>query len=235
MKHLPTSKLICFLLISLCLSAHAQQQAQQKEKARVLSGVAVSADLVGFAMKACNAKYANMEVGARINILDKYFPAAELGIGDCKRESAETGNTFSATAPYMRFGLDYNFNKKHNGNRLFGIFRYGFCSYKYDIGNPSFEDKPYGTAIALDMSGQKATAHWLEFGIGLETKLWSFIRLGWSIRYKFRAALSHPEEGKPYYIPGFGKNDSNGWGGTVNLVFDVGKTKRKQKTEKQDQ
>ena len=176
-------------------------------------------------MKACNAKYANMEVGARINILDKYFPAAELGIGDCKRESAETGNTFSATAPYMRFGLDYNFNKKHNGNRLFGIFRYGFCSYKYDIGNPSFEDKPYGTAIALDMSGQKATAHWLEFGIGLETKLWSFIRLGWSIRYKFRAALSHPEEGKPYYIPGFGKNDSNGWGGTVNLVFDVGKTK----------
>ena len=205
MKILPTFSFICLLTISPCFPAHAQEETKQKEKAPLLSGVAVSADLVGFAMKACNAKYANMEVGARINILDKYFPAAELGIGDCKREGAETGNIFSTTSPYMRFGLDYN------------------------------DDPTYHQTISLDLSGQKATAHWLEFGIGVETKLWSFIRLGWSIRYKFRAALSHPEEGKPYYIPGFGKNDSNGWGGTVNLVFDVGKTKRKQKTEKQDQ
>ena len=229
MKHLPTSRLICFLLISLCLSAHAQQQAQQKEKARVLSGVAVSADLVGFAMKACNAKYANMEVGARINILDKYFPAAELGIGDCKRESAETGNTFSATAPYMRFGLDYNFNKKHNGNRLFGLFRYGFSNFKYDVANKAFADPIFGTTVPLEMNGEKATGHWLEFGVGVETKLWKFIRLGWSMRYKFRISMKSPDGGDPYFIPGYGKNDTNGWGGTVNLVFDVGQNLMKKK------
>ena len=231
MKRPPTCKYICFLLlISLGgLSLHAQEQPDGKQKAPLLSGVAVSADLVGFAMKAFDAKYANMEVGARVGILDKYFPVAELGIGDCRREGAETGNTFSATAPYMRFGIDYNFNKKHNGNRLFGIFRYGLSSFKYDIGNDALTDPTYGTTVRLDLSGQKATAHWLEFGVGVETKLWSIVRLGWSIRYKFRAALSHPDEGEPYYIPGFGKNDSNAWGGTVNLVFDVGKTARKAK------
>lgn len=219
------------LLISLALlPLQAQDKTEaKKEKAPLLSGVAVSADLVGFAMKAFGAKYANMEVGARINILDKFFPTAELGIGDCHREGAETGNTFSSTAPYMRFGLDYNFNKKHVGNRLFGIFRYGFSSYKYDIGNDMFTDPTYNVTAPLDMGGLTATAHWLEFGVGIETKIWSFVRLGWSIRYKTQLSLSYHEDIVPYFIPGFGKNDGSGWGGTMNLIFDVGKTVKKAK------
>lgn len=236
MKRPRTFRYICgLLLISLvCLPLQAQEQPKQKkEKAPLLSGIAVSADIVGFAMKAVGAKFANMEVGARINFRDKYFPVAELGIGDCHREGAESGNTFSTTSPYMRFGIDYNFNKKHNGNRLFAIFRYGFSSYKYDIGNETFTDPVYGTTIALDLSGEKATAQWLEFGAGVETKLWKFIRLGWSMRYKFRISMSCPEHSHPYIIPGFGKNDDRGWGGTVNLVFDVGQNllKKKQKKE----
>ena len=134
----------------------------------------------------------------------------------------------------MRFGLDYNFNKKHNGNRLFGIFRYGFSSFKYDIGNETFSDPVYGTTGPLNLGSEKATAQWLEFGVGVETKLWSFVRLGWSMRYKFRLAISNPEEGAPYFIPGFGKNDSNCFGGTVNLVFDVGKNIMKNKQKKEN-
>ena len=219
-----TCRLICFLtLINLaCLSLQAQEP-QQKEKAPLLSGVAVSADVVGFAMKAVGAKFANMEVGARLNLLDKYFPVAELGIGDCHREGAETGNTFSTTSPYMRFGLDYNFNKKHNGNRLFGIVRYGFSSFKYDVGNESFTDPIYGTTGPLVINGEKATGQWLELGAGVETKLWKFIRIGWSMRYKFRVSLKCPDGGEPYFIPGYGKNDTNAFGGTMNLIFDVGK------------
>lgn len=222
-------KAFTLLLASLvCLYVGAQEP-QKKEKAPLLNGVAVSADVVGFAMKAVGAKFANMEIGARLNLYDKFFPVAELGIGDCHREGAETGNTFDATSPYMRFGMDYNFNKKHNGNRLFGLFRYGFSSFKYDIGNPTFTDPTYGTTSALELNGEKATGHWLEFGVGVETKLWRFVRLGWSIRYKFRLSLKHPDGGEPYFVPGFGKNDKNGWGGTVNLVFDISKNMFKKK------
>ncbi|MBP3711243.1 MAG: outer membrane beta-barrel protein [Bacteroidaceae bacterium] len=236
--NLPTiCRYTCFLLlISLaCTSMQAQEpQQKKKEKAPLLSGVTVSADIVGFAMKAVGAKFANMEVGARINFRDKYFPAAELGIGDCHKDGAETGNSFSTTSPYMRFGMDYNFNKKHNGNRLFGLFRYGFSSFKYDISNDTFTDPTYGTSVPLRLDGEKATAQWLEFGAGVETKLWRFIRLGWSIRYKFRVSIKTPDEGKPYFIPGFGKNDSNGWGGTMNLVFDIGKGSFKSSKEKKN-
>ena len=194
----------------------------------------MSADLVGFAMKAVGAKFANMEVGARLNLFDKYFPVAELGIGDSHGEGAETGNTFSTTSPYMRFGIDYNFNKKHNGNRIFGLVRYGFSSFKYDIGNEAFVDPYYGTTVPLNINSEKATGHWLEFGVAVETKLWSFIRLGWSLRYKFRLALSHPDGGEPYFIPGFGKNDSNCFGGTVNVIFDVGQNIIKKKKKQED-
>lgn len=226
--------LLLLLIGMTCLGVVAQEQPKKKEKAPLLSGVAVSADIVGFAMKAVGAKFANMEVGARINLLDKFFPVAELGIGDCHREGAESHNVFSATAPYMRFGMDYNFNKKHNGNRLFGLFRYGLSSFKYDVQNDSFTDPVYGTTQSLTLNGQKATAQWLELGVGVETKLWSFVRLGWSIRYKSRLSLSCPEEGEPYFIPGFGKNDGNGWGGTVNVVFDVGKNLMKSKSKNQE-
>ncbi|MBR6031725.1 MAG: hypothetical protein IKP36_07175 [Bacteroidaceae bacterium] len=238
MKRPRTCRFTCILLlISLaCLSLQAKGKPKQKdkEKAPLLSGIAVSADLVGFAMKAMGAKFANMEVSARLNLYDKFFPAADLGIGDCHREGAESGNTFSTTAPYMRFGIDYNFNKKHNGNRLFGLFRYGFSSFKYDIGNPSISDPVYGTTIPLVIDGEKATAQWLEFGAAVETKLWSFVRLGWSIRYKARLSLSHPDGGEPYFVPGYGKNDGNGWGGTVTVVFDVGQNIMKAKNKKKE-
>ena len=226
-----TWRYICSLiLISLtCINLQAQEQKKKEDKAPLFSGIAVSADIVGFVMKAVDAKFANMEVGARVNLYDKFFPVAELGIGDCHREGAETGNTFSTTSPYMRFGMDYNFNKKHNGNRLFGLFRYGFSNFKYDVANKAFADPIFGTTVPLEMNDEKATGHWLEFGVGVETKLWKFIRLGWSMRYKFRISMKSPDGGDPYFIPGYGKNDTNGWGGTVNLVFDVGQNLMKKK------
>ena len=94
---------ICILLISLLPAvANAKDKTTGEENliadnAALFGGVAVSADFVGFSMKLLDSKFANMEVSARLNILDKYFPVAELGIGDCHREGAETGNTFDAT------------------------------------------------------------------------------------------------------------------------------------------
>ena len=78
-----TWRYICSLiLISLtCFNLQAQEQKKKEDKAPLFSGIAVSADIVGFVMKAVDAKFANMEVGARVNLYDKFFPVAELGIG----------------------------------------------------------------------------------------------------------------------------------------------------------
>lgn len=204
--------------------------AQKEKKSAFISGAAVSVDMCGLMMKLMNSRFANMEASARLNFKEKYFPVFELGIGDCTREGEENNNVFSTTAPYFRVGMDYNFNKKHNGNRFFGGIRYAFSTFNYDFENPDFMDEAWGVHTPLVLDNVKGKAQWAEIVIGVETKLWSIIRLGYNVRYKMRIKQSGNEWGDPWYIPGFGRNGGSGWGGTVNLTFDVGKTARKNKT-----
>ena len=234
------------LLISLIsLPAAAQSKKKDKDKvnipgresnliadnAPVFGGIAVSADLVGFVMKAMNARFANMEVAGRLNFCEKYFPIVELGIGDCKKTGGDNNNTFSCTAPYYRVGMDYNMNKKMNGNRFFVGLRYAFSTYNYDFDNPDFADPVWKRNTPLVLHSLDGRTQWMEVVIGVETKLWSIVRLGWNLRYKARLKQKVSEYGEPYYVPGFGKNSGSTFGGTVNLTFDIGKTARKNITK----
>ena len=239
MTKLRTCAFICSLLLAGATTtpAYAQKkapptQAPKEEKAPLVGGVAVGADLVGLAMKGMGLKFANMEVCGRFNFREKYFPIVELGIGDCTREGGENSNKFSTTAPYYRVGMDYNFNKKVNGNRFFGGLRYAFSSYKFDFENPDFADPVYGTATPLRYKDLKAKKQWVEACVGVECKLWSIVRMGWSLRYKIRVKNSTPAYGEPWYAPGFGKNGNTTWGGTVNLMFDIGKSARRNSAKK---
>ena len=222
---------VSILLISLATSSlMAREHKEVIPKAPLFCGAAVFGDLSGPVMLAVGSKFSQLEVGARLNFRDHYFPLCELGIGESTREGQEQNNRFHTRAPYFRVGMDYNFNRKHNGNRLMGGIRYGFTSFKYDFQNPDFQDPIWGgSQKGLDLRGQQGRAQWLEFTVGCETKIWSFIRLGWNLRFKARLHQKKSEFGEPYYIPGFGKNGSSTFGGTVNLIFDVGRTSKKNK------
>ncbi|MCR4922209.1 MAG: DUF6048 family protein [Bacteroidaceae bacterium] len=197
------------------------------DEAPFFGGIAVSADLVGFSMKAFSSKFANMEVAGRLNLMEKFFPIVELGVGDCHKSGSENDNKFEVTSPYFRVGMDYNFNKKLNGNRLFGGLRYGYSKYQYDFSAPDFADDVYGTSEPLSLTDLDGRNQWLELVVGVETKLWSVLRLGWNVRYKFRLKQRTSQYGEPWFVPGFGKNGGNTFGGTVNLTIDIGKTARK--------
>ena len=221
-------RFICILLLislaSPIVLGQNKKNNASKEKAPLLSGVGVGVDLCGLAMKGVGARFANMEVCGRVGLKEKFFPIFEIGIGDCTRYGGETTNVFSTRAPYWRIGMDYNVNKKVNGNRFLVGFRYGFSTYKYDFSAPDFKDPVYGTYAPLELEGLKGNNQWLELCVGFETRLWSIIRLGYNIRYKTRTLQSVSEMGEPYFVPGFGKNDNNAFGGTVYVTFDVGKS-----------
>ena len=230
MHRLNIYRFTCTLLISLlCCVATGKERKEIIPKAPLFCGVAVQADLVGPSMKLVGSRFDQMEVGARLNFRDHYFPLCELGIGESDREGQKTNSKFHTRAPYFRVGMDYNFNKKHNGNRLMGGLRYGFSSFKYDFSDPDYTDPIWNSPTGLSLEGQQGRAQWLEVVVGCETKLWSFVRLGWNLRFKGRLHQSPSPYGEPYYIPGFGKNGSTTFGGTVNLIFDVGRTSKKTK------
>ena len=204
-------------------AVEAVEDALAKKKVRFFHGVAVGIDLVGPIMKVAGSDWSQMEVFARVSLLDKFFPVFELGMGEGDHEGRELDNHFKTRAPYFRAGLDYNFNKKHNGNRLFLGLRYGFSSYTYtfDAKTP-LTDPVWHQSRELNIEDLSGTTHWGELVLGLETKLWTIIRLGWDMRFKFQLKQYAAPEGEPWYIPGYGKSaPSIGWGGTFKLIFDI--------------
>lgn len=192
-----------------------------KDDFPLFGGVAVGVDLLGVGMRAFSPN-ADMGIMARVNLKDKFFPILEAGIGTSRMEGADNGNIYRTTAPYFRLGVDYNINKKHNGNRLFAGARVGVSMFNFDFINTQFNDPVWHTSQPLKVEGQRADAEWLDLTIGLETRLWRFIRLGYSLRYRFMIHMGGNQYGDPCYIPGFGKNSAP-FGGTINLVFELDK------------
>ena len=107
MNHRKILRYICILLISLHAAvAHGKEKQEPIPKAPFFCGAAVKADLAGPVMKAIGSRFSQMEVGARLNFRDHYFPLCELGLGESTREGRENNNKFHTSAPYFRVGMD---------------------------------------------------------------------------------------------------------------------------------
>ncbi len=201
----------------------AKAKGKGEKKIHFINGAAIGADFVGFAMKALGSDWRHMEVLGRINILDRYFPIAELGIGEADHEGRDIDNRFKVRAPYFRVGADYNFSKRHNGNRLMAGLRYGFAKYSYDLeAAEPLNDPVWGSSQPFQLHDIDGHCHWAEVVVSLETRLWTIIHIGWDIRLKAKLSQKHSPIGEPWYIPGYGKTGSSTvWGGSFKLLFDI--------------
>lgn len=166
--------------------------------------------------------YGEVEGGLRANILNKYFPTIELGLGICDKTDDQTDNHFKTSAPFFKIGCDYNFaRQKASGNRIFGGARLGYTSFKYDFNAPTMHDPVWtDQTTEIKYSNIKSNALWCEFLFGLETKIWSNFRMGWTARYKRCFNVKASNFGEPWYIPGYGKNNDHLFTGTFNLIYE---------------
>lgn len=248
MRILNISKYICALLLSnVTLVAMAQQptandstpqnfkgvQYANKEAERTLrtlgnrripwlAGISVSADLMGAALTHIG-QYGQYEAALRLNLRNTYFPIAEIGLGRADMMGETTHLRFQTNAPYLRLGMDYNVKgDKRSRNRVFVGARYGFSLFTYDLSGPDQSDIYWKSTTPFEHKGIASSAHWGELVFGLQTQLWKFVHLGWSVRYRARLYEDTAPIGRAAYIPGFGGNrNSTLWGGTFNLVFDL--------------
>ncbi len=185
------------------------------------AGVSVSADLCGALMAACTP-YGQYEAAARLNLRGRYFPVFETGIGVSDHRNETTNLHYHVRAPYFRAGLDYNVAKHVNdAGRIFVGARYAFSTFNYDVDGPDLTDPYYGTSQPFRYEGLRGTNHWAEVLFGLEAKVWSVVRLGWSVRYRLRLYNKESALGNPWYVPGYGKNDTHALGGTFQVIVDI--------------
>ena len=178
-------------------------------------------DLAGCTMAGLSA-WGQYEFAARASIKECYFPVLEIGLGVCNHTSDATDLSFKTKSPYFRVGLDYNFLKnKSSGNKLLGGVRYGFSNFRFDLAGPPILDPISDNVTEFSFKDLHSRTHWGEIVLGVETKIYKFIHLGWSFRYKFIFNQKSPAIGKAWYSPGYGRNNGNTLGGTLNLIFNI--------------
>lgn len=183
-------------------------------------GIAVMTDLVGPAQLAFG-DYGQLEAAVRLNIKDKYFPIVELGLGKADAEDAATRLSYKTNAPYGRIGVDFNLMRnKHDDYRIYGGARYAYTNYKFDLFCSDVTDPFWGDSADFVAKDVKCYYHWLEFVFGIDAKMWGPIRMGWSARYKRRLFHDDGYVGRPWYVPGYGKQGNARLGGTFNIIIE---------------
>ena len=185
-------------------------------------GTMVKVDVSGLMGKALGNEYTSTEANVECNLLNRYFPVFELGYGSIDTINEETDIHYKTSAPYFRIGAGYNiFSKKPYlpGKMLVGA-RLGFSSFSYDVEAPAMTDPVWGeTSIPVSFQGVKSNASWLELVAEVRTNVYKNFHLGFSVRYKSLFSVKKSENSEPLYIPGYGKNKSNGFGITYNISY----------------
>ncbi len=215
---------VSLLLVFIALPSQAQLKMFRMEKDSIplFRGFSLSFDLVGPAMLTMSD---HGEIGGalRINLHDQWFPVFEMGIGRANHENDEvTAITYKTTAPYFRIGMDWNvLRNKHQANRMYAGFRYGFTNYKVDIIRENLPDPVWGSQAGFGVDGLSCNMHWLEIVLGIDAKLYGPFHLGWDVRYRRRLIHNEGNIGNTWYVPGFGKFDQDNLSASFNVIIDI--------------
>ncbi len=220
--------LLCSSLMPYTAFGQKRGMEEEKDTTKLFQGIAVGYNLAGTVMRMVG-DYGEFEGMVQVNLKDKYFPLAELGLGSAKHPTDIVTNIQAKTnSPFIRLGCDYNIAKnKHDDYRvLFGV-RYGFTNFKQDISG-IIEDPVWGGELSYVVDDKSISYHWGEIVFGVDAKLWGPVRLGWTFRYKRRLYANEPEGQNLWYVPGYGM-ESNALGGTFNVKIELHKKKNDKK------
>ena len=149
----------------------------KEQQIKTLQGFQISVDAVGMVMYAV-ANYGQIEGAFRVNLKEKFFPIAEIGLGHSDHKNEDTELHYKTNSPYIRIGCDYNFNKDlTSGNRVYGGFRVGYTKMKFDLDGPALQDPIWHTTVPYHFSGLESEFTWGELVFGLEAKIWKNFHL----------------------------------------------------------
>ena len=217
-------------IILLCLpvtTVMAQKKKQisiPADSTRWLNGFIVNVDVASLVTSTfmSNGIYSS-EAGIQLDLKHKFFPTLEVGVAGANKVSNDNIN-FKTNGLFERFGVDFNLRKKKPDskptNNLFtaGI-RLGRSNFNYNVTNVLIADNYWGGSTLIDYPTQNATKIWYEFVVGVQVEVIRNFYMGWNIRVRNLLSKDIAGEVSPWYIPGFGQNNSSNYGFNYTMGY----------------
>ncbi len=241
MKHI--SKYIFSILLVLC---SLSIQSQEKKKDSLIAvpkveryGLRVGVDLFKLTRSFYDKDYKGLEIVGDFRIRKKYYLAGE--IGNENKTTDDDKINFTTKGTYFKVGFDYNAHENWLDleNMIHIGMRYGVSTFSQELNsyqvynpNPYFGENP--TVIVARPYGG-LSAQWIEVVIGVKTKVFDNIFVGFSLRANRLVSNKKPGDFDNLYIPGFNRtyngNFGVGFNYTVSYLLPVYKKKSLPKTD----
>ncbi|WP_300724474.1 DUF6048 family protein [uncultured Bacteroides sp.] len=214
-------------------TAYAQEQKPKNDKETLkkeyaktpfYQGSSVGVEVAGVIGHALGSDPISSEVLLQCNLKNRFMPALEIGYAKMDVTNDDSEMHYNTSAPYFRVGMDYNvfYLKPYLPGYLYVGLRYGFSSFSYDVNGPDMKDPNYGDiTIPYSYTGIKSKAQWAELVIGIKVKIFKGFCMGWSVRYKKRVSAENGENTEPWYIPGYGENNTSNFNLNYNLIYNL--------------
>lgn len=202
----------------------------EKKQEEVFRGILLTADISAPIMNLFGTQYGNYEVAIEVDLLHRFFPVVEVGVGHANYTPEGNNYTFLCNpSVYGRVGLNYNFFYKSPANSFIAVgVRYGLSAFSYSLQNVTLSDPYWGIDYVTNTPQQNAFAHWGELVAALRVQVYKNFYMGFSGRYRILIGCSASDYGEPYFIPGFGpKNSGFGFTYVVGYNLPIG-TKKKE-------
>jgi hypothetical protein len=212
------------LFSTLQLNAQVKKEKKEQPKPLELNGISVQGDIASLANTVItNGERYSFEGSVQAELNHKFFPIFEAGFAGANKTSPIDIN-YSTTGLYGRLGVDFNLLKKKKDskptNNLFlAGLRLGVSNFNYNISNIAITDDYWGGTQIINYSNQTTTKIWFEIVAGIRVEVLKNIYMGWMVRNKNLISQDVTGQPAPWYIPGYGINNSSNWGVSYTIGY----------------
>jgi hypothetical protein len=222
---------VSILILLLPLTLLGQKSDSVKQKTDTVrnkfmpTGVRIGTDVISIVKSHYVESFTGWEVNADIDFYRYYL---SVDYGSWGRTYFPDGGKYTNDGNYYRIGVDVNFLKKDPERNMFFLgMRYGHSVFSEDY-TISITDPLWGSLADQHYTNTNVKAHWLELTTGIKVRMYKFIWMGYTARFKFGLKTGDTEQMLPSDVPGFGRTDREvTWGFNYQIFVRIPLPKKK--------
>ena len=212
------------LLVVIC--SHGFSQTNDTISYTSPYGLRLGIDLSKPIMGMLDSNSKGIEFTADYRISKNWFVATEFGAQD--ETTLEDYTSSSVKGNFIKIGANYNAyqNWLDMNNEIFVGFRIAASNFdqtlkEYTINTGS--DYFSSDTINANQTSTNLSAYWTEFVLGIKVETFKNLFLGFSCSYKVMINVTHPENFKTLYVPGFNRvfESETGFGFNYTLSYTI--------------